>query len=111
MSRMLTVLYTFDCFVLAMLTLGNCRVGETISSVAWEPETDGKLLGLVLRPMIDHLFWFDRDHCQQAEVTFLRITTGSAQKVEQVPVDVFRCAISLRGTKCFSEPNIALISI
>lgn len=88
MSRLLTILYTLDCFVLALLTLGNCRVGETISSVAWSLETDGKLLGLVLRPMIDHLFWFDRDHCQQAEITFLRITARSPQKVEQALPDV-----------------------
>ena len=73
-SRLLIILYTLDSFVLAVLTLGSCRIGETISSVAFSLESDGKWRGRVLRPTIDTLFFFDRDHCHGAWVTFRKVT-------------------------------------
>ena len=74
MQRLMIILYQLDGLVLALLTLGNCRVGETISSVAFALETDDRWLGRVLRPVIDTLFFFDRDHCYHAWVTFRKIT-------------------------------------
>lgn len=74
MSRLLIILYQLDGFILSLLTLGNCRIGETISSVAYALEADGRWLGKILRPAIDTLLFFDRDHCYGAWLTFQRIT-------------------------------------
>jgi len=73
-KRILMIAYLFDSFVLGILTLGNCKVGETISSVAWDLEASAKPLGKVLRPTIDFLFRpLERDHCQKAYITYLKI--------------------------------------
>lgn len=78
MSRTLTILYILDNLVLAILTLGNCQVGETLSSVAWELELDGKPLGKIMRPLIDALFHLiEKDHCFHAWRTFLKITKAT----------------------------------
>ena len=74
MSRTFTILYTLDSLILCILTLGNCRIGETISSVAYITEIDGKLIGKIMRPFIDTLLFFDPDHCHQAYLTFTKIT-------------------------------------
>lgn len=74
--RLLIVLYTLDSLVLALLTLGNCKIGETLSSVAWVTESDGKLVGRVLRPVFDTLLWFEPDHCYNAWLTYRRITNS-----------------------------------
>jgi hypothetical protein len=74
MSRTFTILYTMDSFVLALLTLGHCRIGETISSVAYITEIDGKRIGKIMRPVIDTILFFDPDHCHQSYITFNRIT-------------------------------------
>lgn len=74
MSRFWTFVYITDMWLLAAITLGKCQVGETISSVAFTLEADGKLLGKILRPTIDTIFWRDRDHCYGAWLTFQRIT-------------------------------------
>lgn len=78
MPRLLIILYCLDSLALAILTLGNCRIGETISSVAWSLEVNGKPLGKVLRPVIDWLMRpVEKDHCFGAYRTFLRITGAS----------------------------------
>lgn len=74
MKRLMILLYLLDSLALGVITLGNCRIGETISSVAFITEQDGKLVGRVMRPFIDWLLWFDKDHCHQAWLTFTRIT-------------------------------------
>ena len=74
MSRLLVILYQLDGLALAILTLGNCKIGETISSVAFALETDGRWIGKVLRPVIDTIMFFDRDHCYGSWVTFRKIT-------------------------------------
>ena len=72
-KRILMIAYLFDSFVLGLLTLGNCKVGETISSVAWDLEQSDKYLGH-LRPIIDLIMLpFERDHCQKAYITYLKI--------------------------------------
>lgn len=78
LGRILTILYILDNLMLALLTLGNCRVGETLSSVAWELELDGKLLGRIFRPLIDLIFFpLEREHCLKAWRTFLKITKAT----------------------------------
>ena len=75
MSRALTIAYIFDNLLLALLTLGNCQVGETLSSKAWSLEVNGRLQGRIFRPLIDWLFSaMEPDHCLQAYRSYLRIT-------------------------------------
>lgn len=37
---------------------------ETMSSAAWRMEQDGYFWGRFVRPLIDTLLWFDKDHCR-----------------------------------------------
>lgn len=39
---------------------------ETLSARAYRTEQQGKLAGRILRPVIDTLLWFDKDHCRRA---------------------------------------------
>jgi len=78
MGRILTVLYILDNLVLAILTLGSCKVGETLSSVAWELEFDGKPIGRIMRPLIDTIMLpIERNHCFRAWKTFLKIARAT----------------------------------
>lgn len=36
---------------------------ETLSSRAYRAETKGRIFGKIFRPLIDTLFFFDKDHC------------------------------------------------
>ena len=75
-QRFLTLIYLLDCLVLGIVTLGHCQIGETLSSVAWVLEQDGKRLGKILRPLIDSLMSVldGPNHCQRAQATYLQIT-------------------------------------
>ena len=73
-KRLLLILYVFDNLVLAILTLGNCKVGETISSVMWNLEVDKKILGVIGRPVVDFIMSpLESDHCKKAYRTYLLI--------------------------------------
>lgn len=75
MSRALTIAYIFDNLLLAVITLGNCEVGDTLSSKAYQLDVNGRLQGRIFRPLIDWLFsGMEADHCHKAYLTFLRIT-------------------------------------
>lgn len=75
MSRALTIAYIFDNLLLALITLGRCQIGDTISSKAWQLEQKGRLQGRIFRPVIDWLFsGMEADHCKGAYQTYLRIT-------------------------------------
>ena len=63
MKRLLVILIGLDQFLLTLLTLGECKRGETISAAAWSLEQDDKLIGRILRPVIDAIFFLDPDHC------------------------------------------------
>lgn len=39
---------------------------ETLSSRAWRMDRAGKPWGRITRPLIDSLFWFQREHCFNA---------------------------------------------
>lgn len=39
---------------------------ETMSSTLWRMEVQRKLAGILLRPVVDRLFWFDPDHCRSS---------------------------------------------
>jgi len=77
-ERVLTILIALDCFLFALLTLGNCKRGETISAAAWSLERDGKVLGRVFRPAIDWLFTaIEADHCFVSYVAERRFYSGA----------------------------------
>lgn len=78
LGRILTILYIFDNLVLAIITRGECLIGETLSSVAWELEFDGKRMGRIMRPAIDFLAspW-ETNHCFKAWQTFLKIARAT----------------------------------
>ena len=64
-QRVLIVLIAIDHMAFVLITLGNCKRGETISAAAWVLEQNGKLQGRIFRPVIDWLFSrIERDHCQ-----------------------------------------------
>ena len=63
--RILIILIALDHLALALLTLGNCVRGETISAALWSLERDGKWPGRCIRPLVDALFYpLERQHCQ-----------------------------------------------
>lgn len=71
-QRILNWLIAFDQLAFATLTLGHSSPDETLSAAAWRWERSGKLVGRVLRPLVDTLFWFDPDHCRMAYQSELR---------------------------------------
>jgi len=58
----LNLLIALDQMVFCLITFGASDPDETMSSAAWRMEQDGKFFGF-MRPVIDTLFWFDRNHC------------------------------------------------
>lgn len=71
MKQFLNILIALDQFLFCLFTLGNSSPDETLSAASWRWEQEGKWYGEILRPFIDHLFWFDKQHCMtswQSEV-------------------------------------------
>lgn len=65
--RTLTFLWAIDHLVLVIITLGNCKPGEYISSAAWSMAMDDKRLGHVAVFVIDSLFsYWEKDHCLES---------------------------------------------
>lgn len=64
--RLLNVLIALDQFLYVLITLGNGHPDETMSAAAWRLEQADKWQGKLFRPIIDVLFWFDKNHCQKA---------------------------------------------
>lgn len=54
--------------LIALDQLINTLIGgspdETLSARAYRNEQQGKVLGKVFRPVIDFIFWFDKEHCK-----------------------------------------------
>lgn len=66
-----------DSFLLALITLGNCEIGDTLSSKAWQLEQKGRTHGKVFRVVIDWLFALvEPDHCHQAFLSYTRIRSS-----------------------------------
>ena len=81
-QRILSLLIALDQLAWVVLTLGKGSPDETISAAAWRMEQEGKLVGRILRPLIDALFRpLERDHC--------RLSAESEQKQAQLP-DYYR---------------------
>lgn len=63
-ARILHILIALDVLMLALIALGTSRRNETISSCLWTMEQDAKLIGKVLRPVVDWLFSrLEHNHC------------------------------------------------
>lgn len=67
-SRALTVTLAYDHAILATCTLGKCKPYEMISSALWSLELDGRVVGKLLRPVVDvALYLFTGpNHCKQS---------------------------------------------
>ena len=66
-QRLFNIGVALDQLAYVLLTLGAGHPDETLSAAAWRTEQDGKLLGVVMRPVIDLLFLaFERNHCKTA---------------------------------------------
>jgi hypothetical protein len=63
-QRILNLLIAIDQLIYVVITLGSGCPDETMSSAAWRLEQKGKIQGKIFRPLIDWLFWFDKDHCR-----------------------------------------------
>ena len=64
-QRILNLLIALDQLAWVIVTIGNGSPDETISAAAWRMEQQGKLVGRILRPLIDALFRpLERDHCR-----------------------------------------------
>jgi hypothetical protein len=64
-QRLLIILVALDVFIFALITMGNCKRNETISSAAYSLEQSGKWQGRLFRPLIDWLMSFqEADHCR-----------------------------------------------
>lgn len=64
--RILNLLIAIDQLLWVVLTLGNGLPDETISAALWRMEGQGKLAGKLFRPVVDAVFFFDRNHCLKA---------------------------------------------
>ena len=47
-------------------TLLNGSPDESLSARAWRVEQQGKYWGIILRPIIDLIFFLDKNHCYQS---------------------------------------------
>lgn len=71
-QRILNLLIALDQFIFCVITLGKAMPDETMSAAAWRGEQlrkqngKGHILPTFFRPIIDALFWFDKDHCFKA---------------------------------------------
>ena len=64
--RTLNVLIGLDQLAWVLLTLGHGSPDETISAALWRMERKGRIAGRLLRPVVDLIFWFDKDHCRKS---------------------------------------------
>lgn len=63
MERLVNILFAFDCFAFALLTLGRSYPSESFSSAAYRAESLGLFYGRA-RKLIDALMGVD--HCKNA---------------------------------------------
>lgn len=64
--RLLNILIAIDQLAWVLITLGHASPDETLSAGAWRMEQAGRWQGRVFRPVIDALFFFDPNHCENA---------------------------------------------
>lgn len=62
-KRILNILIGLDQLIWILVTLGGGYPDETISSASWRYEQKGYLWGKIMRPLIDTIFFWDKEHC------------------------------------------------
>lgn len=67
MTRIVNILFTLDCFLFSLCTLGSAYPAESFSSAAYRAELHNRFYRHA-RPLIDGLFSLlgQRDHCRVA---------------------------------------------
>ncbi len=78
-QRILNILIAIDQLIYVLVTFGWGHPDETMSAAAWRMEQKGKIAGKLFRPLIDTLFWFDKDHCRtshESELVQAQATLG-----------------------------------
>lgn len=67
-QRVFNILLALDHFVFALVTLGNVKPFEMMSSALWSLEQDGRVIGQLLRPVVDValLLFTGPDHCRRS---------------------------------------------
>lgn len=63
-QRLLNILISLDQTIFSLVTLGASNPDETMSAAAWRLEQSGRVQGRIFRPIIDKLFFFDKNHCE-----------------------------------------------
>lgn len=66
MRRLLNILIAIDQLIFCLITLGDSNPDETMSAAAWRLEKEGYWQGKLFRPLIDFIFFFQKDHCKKS---------------------------------------------
>ena len=77
-QRILNILIAIDQLVYVLITLGEGMPDETMSAAAYRLEREGRLAGKIFRPMIDGLFFWDKNHCYGAALSEIRRTQAAS---------------------------------
>tara|TARA_R110000803_G_scaffold77667_1_gene142513 strand:+ start:333 stop:665 length:333 start_codon:yes stop_codon:yes gene_type:complete len=86
MRRVKNLLIAFDQFVWVVVTLGWGYPDETISSASYRYEKEA-LWAKIMRPLVDTLFFFEKDHCRiayQSEVLRTHAPLTLTEALEEV---------------------------
>jgi hypothetical protein len=67
-TRVVNILFAFDCALFALCTLGGSYPYESFSSAAYRGELHNRIYGKIARPTIDGLFTLlgQKEHCRYA---------------------------------------------
>ena len=65
-KRILHILIAIDQLLWVLLTLGAGYPDETISSALYRLDKQEKRIGQILRPIVDAIFFWDKQHCRKA---------------------------------------------
>lgn len=64
--RIINILIGIDQLIWVLVTLGAGHPDETISSAMYRYEKQGKLVGIIGRPIIDAIFFWEDQHCRRS---------------------------------------------
>lgn len=70
-QRILNIAIAIDQTTFCLVTLGGSNPDETLSAAAWRWEVQGKWPGIILRPLIDTILFFDKEHCFESYLSEL----------------------------------------
>jgi hypothetical protein len=73
--RCLNLLVALDQLLCCIITLGSSKPVETVSAMVYNLERQRRWQGLVLRPVLDRIFWLDPNHCAKSFKNLRNSTT------------------------------------